>query len=141
MRKSVRWACAVLTYALVLAVVTLVVFFLVWSCHHVQDGEGGFLCDEFRPRFGFAAILAVVIGGHSLACALAVLISPAHRRIVGLMAVVLPVAYVAEAMRDGVTGDLNVYKDVFPIVLMGLPTVLCTFLLVRRLETRRPAVP
>jgi len=27
MRKSVRWACAVLTYALVLAVVTLVVFF------------------------------------------------------------------------------------------------------------------
>jgi hypothetical protein len=57
------------------------------------------------------------------------------------MAVVLPVAYVAEAMRDGVTGDLNVYKDVFPIVLMGLPTALCTFLLVRRLETRRPAVP
>jgi hypothetical protein len=69
------------------------------------------------------------------------MISPAHRRIVGLMAVVLPVAYVAEGMRNTVTGDLDVYTEVFPNVLMGLPTALCTFLLVRILETRRPAVP
>lgn len=135
MRDAVRWTCAVVTYTLLLSVVLLVATGIAWSCHHVAAGEGGFYCRN--PSLRVAALLMVVIGGHSLACASAVSLSPTHRRIVGGVAVVLPVAYL---IKDTWYGDADDIFFQFVSVLMGIPTALCTYLWVRRLESRAPAV-
>ena len=87
MRDALRWVCAVVTYTLVLCVVLLAIVIAMGD--PVAGREGGFPFGN--PSLGVAALLMVVIGVHSLACASAVSIAPAHRRIVGLVAVVLPV--------------------------------------------------
>ena len=47
---------------------------------------------------------------------------------------VLPVAVLSVSMRNTVTGDYDIYHDVLPILLMGVPTAICTILVVRMME-------
>lgn len=130
MRDALRWVCAVVTYTLVLWVVFL--FAIVTAMGDPVAGrEGGYHFGN--PFLRLAALLTFVIGGHSLACASAVSIAPAHRRIVGGVAVVLPVAYL---MKDTGYGDAEAIFFQFVNVLLGIPTALCTYLWVRRLERR-----
>ncbi len=129
MRDALRWVCAVVTYTLVLCVVLLAIVIAMGD--PVAGREGGFPFGN--PSLGVAALLMVVIGGHSLACASAVSIAPAHRRIVGLVAVVLPVAY---SIKDTGYGDADDIFFQFVNLLLGIPTALCTYLWVRRLERR-----
>lgn len=130
MRDAVRWVCAVVTYTLVLWVVFLFAIVTVMG-DPVAGREGGFHFGN--PALRLAALTMVVIGGHSLACASAVSIAPAHRRIVGGVAVVLPVAYLIKETGYGDADDLFFQ---FVNVLLGIPTALCTYLWVRRLERR-----
>ena len=130
MRDALRWVCAVVTYTLVLWVVFFLAIFIAMG-DPVAGREGGFHFGN--PSLRLAALLTFVIGGHSLACASAVSIAPAHRRIVGGVAVVLPVAYL---MKDTGYGDAEAIFFQFVNVLLGIPTALCTYLWVRRLERR-----
>lgn len=135
MRDAVRWVCAVVTYTLVLSVVFLFAIVIAWG-NHGAAGEDGFHLNN--PSLRLAAVIMVVIGGHSLACASAVSIAPAHRRIVGLVAVVLPVAYLIKDIGygDADYGDADAIFFQFLSLLLGIPTALCTYLWVRRLERR-----
>jgi hypothetical protein len=139
MRKAVRWVCAVLSYTLVLLVVAAAAMMLAWGCHHRPIGSGGLACSEMFSRFGAVIVFGFVIAGHSLASALAVMISPTHRRIVALVAVLLPVSALSLSMRNSVSGDYDVYHDILPILLMGIPTAICTLLVVRKTERRHVA--
>ena len=130
MRDAVRWVCAVVTYTLVLWVVFLLAIVIAMG-DPVAGREGGFHFGN--PFLRLAALLTFVIGGHSLACASAVSIAPAHRRIVGLVAVVLPVAYL---IKETGYGDADDIFFQFVNLLLGIQTDLCTYLWVRRLERR-----
>lgn len=135
MRDALRWVCAVVTYTLVLWVVFFLAMVIAMG-DHVAGGEGGFHVGN--PSLRLAALLMVVIGGHSLACASAVSIAPAHRRIVGGVAVALPVAYLIKETGYGDADDLFFQ---FVNLLFGIPTAVCTYLTLQRLDRRAAASP
>jgi hypothetical protein len=129
----------VLSYTLVLFAAAAVAMMLAWGCHHRPIVSGGVACSETFSRFGTTIVFGLVIAAHSLASALAVMISPTHRRVVEVVAVLLPVTALSLSMRNSVSGDYDVYHDVLPILLMGIPTAICTLLVVRKTERRHVA--
>jgi hypothetical protein len=129
----------VLSYTLVLFAAAAVAMMLAGGCHHRPIVSGGVASSLTFSRFGTTIVFGLVIAAHSLASALAVMISPTHRRVVEVVAVLLPVTALSLSMRNSVSGDYDVYHDVLPILLMGIPTAICTLLVVRKTERRHVA--
>ena len=122
------------SYSVVLLAAAAVVMTLAWSCHHQPAESSGFACAGSLAHFRGVALFGLIIVGHSLASALAVIIAPDHRRATGLVAVLLPVVALSLAMRNTVTGDYDIPNDVLPIILLGIPTAVCTWLVVRKVS-------
>jgi hypothetical protein len=98
-----------------------------------------FICSDSFGRYKAFLIYGCIIVGHSLATTVAVLMAPAHKKVVGTLGVVVPIAALALSMRNTVTGEYDLYDDVLPILLMGVPTAICTVLVVRKLGLRHVA--
>lgn len=132
MRNTIRWISAVLLYGLILAICFAVSFGLAWSCHHGQPADS-FVCSRgFRQIVGPLTI-GVIVLGHSLASILAILLAPAYKRRVAVLAVFGPVVYLSYSLRNGVTGEWDLL-EVLPVILVAIPGAIAAFFLVRRSE-------
>ncbi len=137
MRAATRWTAAISLYAAILFVTAVLAFGLAWGCHHVPPGSDEFLCSEFFSRYGFWMMVGVLCLGHTLAVSIGVALAPTHKRTVAWIGVLAPVVAVIGSLRNGITGKIDLFEDVLPVLMIAMPGALCAALMVRSAERRR----
>jgi hypothetical protein len=135
-RRAIAWFCSVLGFSVAL----YAAFGFSWGCALPQPGKQDLFCTFMSQRPGKPLILGSIVVGHTIASVIAVAISPAHRRIVGILAVALPlIAWVATDVVMS-RAPLNVVATILMPILLVIPVAACTVLFIRRLERRRESV-
>jgi hypothetical protein len=139
MRTAVRWVLAAAAYGLILFVAFFAAFILAWGCHHRSPGSPDLLCRLTFPPFGSILILGILVTCHVGATVLAVLIAPSHRRVVGAVAVLSPLLFLAFSMWGQSAVSFSLFSDVVAPILVALPSAIVATFLTRHRELRRVA--
>ena len=136
MRSAIAWLCSVLGFSVAL----FAAYGISWGCDLPQPGSQARFCDFVSQRHGLPLMLAAIVVGHTIASVLAVTISPTQRRLVGILAVTLPLIFWSVT-------DVLLGRDTFdpaaailvPLLLV-IPVAVCTVFFIRQLEGRRDSV-
>jgi hypothetical protein len=136
MRRAAIWLCSVFGFSVAL----FAAFGLSWGCALQRPGTHDLFCSFTSQRLGIPLILGAIIGGHTLASVLAVTISPTRRRIIGILAVALPLIFWVSTAILMTREPFNPVMAVLVPVLMAIPVAACMVLFIRRLERRRASV-
>ncbi len=136
MRTAVRWILAVSVYGLILLVAFVAAFILAWGCHHRSPDSPDLLCRLTSPPFGSILILGILVTCHVAATAVAVVIAPSQRRIVGAVAVLSPLLFMAFSMWGQTAVSFSLFSDVVAPILLALPSAVVATFLVRHTDRR-----
>lgn len=132
-RGAIGWLFSVLGFSVAL----FAAYGFSWGCALPPAGTQNPFCKLMSQRHGLPLVLCAIVIGHTLASVLAVSISPTHRRIVGVVAVTLPLTF-------WVATDVLMSRDpLHPVVavlvpiLLVIPVAACTVFFIRHQERRR----